>query len=351
MYNFIITLTIGYLCGYIFFRLKVPGGMMVGSIVGVSIFNIMTGMAYIPIGAKVAAQIIAGAFIGVGLEKSDLIRLKDIFKPAFTILSGLIFLNILIGFIIYYISPLDLVTSFMSAIPGGISDIPIISEEMGADSAKVAAMQFVRLVFGIGVFPTMIKKITDLKYFNKHVIEGTNVEAYERVTTTSNDYKDLILTLLIATIFGVLGRVLDIPSGTLVFSMVSVIVLNISTGRGYLPRAYKRLAQVLAGTYVGSGIVYSDLLEIKFILLPAIVLVTGYAITCICVGTFICRKFNMPIKDAMLACTPAGASDMALIASDIGVKSADVIVIQVIRMVVVVSIFPQIIRIIVSIFG
>lgn len=348
MQNFIITLAIGYMVGYIFYRLKVPGGMMVGSIVGVSAFNIMTGMAYIPVEGKVAAQIIAGAFIGVGLEKSDLIRLKNIFKPAFTVLLGLIFLNIFMGFIIYYISPLDLVTSFMSAIPGGISDIPIISEEMGADSAKVAAMQFIRLVFGIGVFPSMIKKLSSLNYFNKEVIER---EVYERLTTKSNDYKDLILTLLVATIFGVLGRVLDIPSGTLVFSMVSIIILNISTGRGYLPRPYKRLAQVLAGTYVGSGIVYNDLLEIKFILVPAIVLITGYAITCILVGTFISRKFNMPIKDAMLACTPAGASDMALIAADIGVDSADVIVIQVIRMVVVTSVFPQIIRLIVGIVG
>ena len=76
MQNFIITLIIGALVGYIFFKLKVPGGMMVGAIIGVSLFNVFTGIAYVPTGAKVVAQTIAGAYIGAGLEKGDVIRLK-----------------------------------------------------------------------------------------------------------------------------------------------------------------------------------------------------------------------------------------------------------------------------------
>ena len=40
---------------------------------------------------------------------------------------------------------------------------------------------------------------------------------------------------------------------------------------------------------------------------------------------------------------------MALISADIGIESADLIVLQIIRMITVVSIFPQLIRLIVSI--
>ena len=45
----------------------------------------------------------------------------------------------------------------------------------------------------------------------------------------------------------------------------------------------------------------------------------------------------------MLAATPAGASDMALISSDLGVNSKEVIELQIIRMVVVIVVFPQVI--------
>ncbi|NLY09212.1 MAG: membrane-spanning protein [Tissierellia bacterium] len=348
MENFIITLLIGSLVGVIFYKLKVPGGMMVGAVVGVSIFNILTDIAYMPIEGRIVAQMIAGAFIGSGLEKSDLKRLKNIFKPIATILIALLILNLVVGFIIYYISPMDLVTSFMCAIPGGMNDTPIISGEMGADSAKVAVMQFIRMVFGIGIFPSMISKLSKLEQFKADELEN---ESYERKTIIDNNSKNLILTLLLAITFGTIGRLSGIPAGTLVFSMAGVIGLKLSTNRAYLPKWIRRLAQVLSGTYVGSGIVYNDLLEMKYLVGPAVVLILGYGITCIFVGTFIHKKFSIPIKDSMLACTPAGASDMALIAADIGVKSADVIVIQVIRMVVVISVFPQIISIIASLIG
>lgn len=348
MYNFIITLVIGALVGYFFFKLKVPGGMMVGAIVGVSIFNIITELAYVPVEGKIVAQIIAGAFIGAGLEKTDIKRLRNIFKPTAIILFSLLILNLVVGFIIYYTSPLDLVTSLMSAIPGGMSDTPIISEEMGADSAKVAVMQFIRMVFGIGVFPTMIKSLSESKYYKD---DQAKSESYKRKTVVDNSWNNLVLTLIVASIFGIVGRLTGIPAGTLVFSMIGVIILKLSINKAYLPKWIRRLAQVLSGTYVGSSIVANDLLEMRFLIGPAIVLILGYAMVCIFVGAFLHNKFNMPIKDAMLACTPAGASDMALIAADIGVDSADVIVIQVIRMVFVISIFPQIITIIVGLVG
>jgi hypothetical protein len=46
----------------------------------------------------------------------------------------------------------------------------------------------------------------------------------------------------------------------------------------------------------------------------------------------------------MLVATPAGATDMALISGDLGISSLDLNVLQIIRMITVVSIFPQIIR-------
>ena len=49
----------------------------------------------------------------------------------------------------------------------------------------------------------------------------------------------------------------------------------------------------------------------------------------------------------MLIATPAGASDMALIASDLGVDNPDVSFIQIMRMITVVTVFPHIINLVV----
>ena len=56
---------------------------------------------------------------------------------------------------------------------------------------------------------------------------------------------------------------------------------------------------------------------------------------------------GMSRRESMLAATPAGASDMALISADLGVQSPDLIVLQVVRMLVVISVFPQIINLLV----
>ena len=346
MYSFLLTLAIGAAVGYCFFKLKIPGGMMVGSIVAISILNITTGRAYAPTSVRVIAQIIAGAFIGVGVEKSDIARIKYIIKPAGILLSGMLVLNIVTGLLIYKFSPLDLITSLMSAVPGGMSDIPIISADMGADASKVTVMQFLRLVTGIGVFPSMIVKLTK----GKDEIEDEDL-IYKRDKTKSGDLQSFILTIGVATFFGLVGKMLGVTAGTIVFSMISVICLKLFYGKVSVPRYMKNIAQVLAGTYIGSSIQYKDILEMRFLVVPAIILILGYSLACIIIGRFLHNQFNMPLKEGMLSATPAGASDMALIASDIGVLGADVVVIQIIRMVVVISLFPQIISLIVKLSG
>ena len=53
----------------------------------------------------------------------------------------------------------------------------------------------------------------------------------------------------------------------------------------------------------------------------------------------------------MLAATPAGASDMALISADLGIRNAKLIVLQVLRLITVVLVFPSIPSVAVGLFG
>jgi membrane AbrB-like protein len=345
--DFIITLGIGGSVGYLFLKLKVPGGMMVGSIVAVSLLNIFTGHALMPAAGKLTAQIVAGAFIGVGVEKSDLLRLKKIYRPALVLIVTMLGLNLLSGYLIYLVSPLDLVTSLMSAVPGGMSDIPIISADMGADASKVAVMQFVRLVAGIGFFPGLIKLIS-----SRHQADVSKPEVvFKRQTDRNNQTATFIKTIIVATLFGLLGKASGIPAGALLFSLVSVVVLKLTSSEAFMPRWVKRLAQVLSGAYIGSGIFYADVLEIRYLAIPALILITGYFLVCLFLGFVLHKNFDMSLKEAMLTATPAGASDMALIASDLGIQSTDVIVLQIVRMVIVVTVFPQVIQLVVHFSG
>jgi len=145
-----LTLVIGTVFGLSASKMKIPGGLMVGAIVGVALLSIFFGTTYMPKHTKLFVQIIAGAFIGCIMEKSDIRRIPKIGQPTIIMLLGFLVLNLSAGFLIYWVSPLDLVTSLMSVVPGGISDTPIIAASMGADAPKVAVMQIVRQVLGNG---------------------------------------------------------------------------------------------------------------------------------------------------------------------------------------------------------
>ena len=145
--QFLLTLFVGAAAGFLFLKGKIPGGMMVGALVGAVILNIGTDLAYMPSTARMAAQITAGAFIGATIKKSDVRHMPKLAKPAVILLSGMLVLNLVMGSVIHAVSGLDWMTSFFCAVPGGMSDVPIIAADMGANGAAVALTQFFRLYF------------------------------------------------------------------------------------------------------------------------------------------------------------------------------------------------------------
>ncbi|RVU54512.1 AbrB family transcriptional regulator [Anaerosphaera multitolerans] len=349
--DFLITFGIALVLGIILYKLKVPGGMMVGAILGAAAFNIFTGRADMPDVSKFIAQVIAGAFIGSGMSKNDLNRLPKLFKPILILLFNLLVLNIVMGIVIWKISSLDIITSLMSVVPGGMSDIPLIAEDMGANAGVVATLQFVRMTVGIGIFPTFIQKF-DMRFSSDNPNKPFEKETRENIKVKKREYNwiHLGLTLFVAFLGGYIGKRLGVPAGTLSFSMFAVLILKLTTGIGNLTIEMKRFAQLLSGTYIGSGIGLKDVLMLKELLIPVILIVVGYMANCIWTGAILNKVFKIERKEAMLAATPAGASDMALISSDIGVVSVDLIVMQIIRMIFVIAVFPQVITLVVNLF-
>ena len=71
-------------------------------------------------------------------------------------------------------------------------------------------------------------------------------------------------------------------------------------------------------------------------------------VTAFLVGGLLHRFFGFTLREGMLIATPAGANDMALISGDLDVHSPDVVVLQIVRMVIVISLFPQLIHLLVG---
>lgn len=341
MWQLLMTLAVGTLTGLLFYKWKVPGGMMVGALVGVTVLNITTGEADMPSVARMAAQITAGAFIGTTVEKSDIKRLPRLAKPTLILMGGMLLLNLIMGVVIHQLSGVDWMTAFFCAVPGGMSDTPIIAAEMGAQAGAVAVAQFCRLVAGIGLFPSIIMSVTRDETMPRR-------EADEREVTRREDAGSILLTVAVAAVCGVAGKASGVPVGTLLFAMLGTILLKLLTGRAAMPMWLKRIAQILSGAYIGASLGLDDLLSMKTLILPLALLVLGYGINCFALSGALHRFCGFTRREAMLIATPAGASDMALISGDMDIHNPDLVVLQILRMVLVISLFPQMIHLLVS---
>jgi uncharacterized membrane protein AbrB (regulator of aidB expression) len=131
---------------------------------------------------------------------------------------------------------------------------------------------------------------------------------------------------------------------TFVFPIVSALALHLVFGLGFLPQGLRKVAQVLSGSYLGSGLVVEDVLEMRFLALPLGILIAGYMLNGIVTGRILEKSCGFTRAESMLITIPAGASDMALIAADMGIVNADISLLQVTRLILVMAAFPQIIN-------
>lgn len=334
----VFTLLAALVIGLILDRRHMPGGMMVGAVIGACSLNLVFGMAQMPAFSKTAAQIVAGAFIGSGISRSELPQMKKVLKPALLVIAGLLFFNLISAFIIHKISRIDLLTALLCTTPGGISDIPIVAADMGADASKVLVMQFVRFAVGIGLFPAVISKITQTE------AQGRQDDQVLLKSKKSNGSIPVLLTLGAAAAFGIIGRVSGLPAGTMAFSTIGSVVFKLVYPKANLPRFIRKAAQCLSGAYVGAGIGMAQVLEFRLLLVPALVLVLSLALGAGLIGSLLKRMNYFSLREAMLAATPAGASDMALISADLGIHNIRLIFLQVMRMIAVITMFPALFK-------
>jgi len=347
----LITLAIAVAGGLILMKIKVPGGMLVGAILSVVALNIATGEAYIYPQARVLAQALTGAYIGCMITRDDVKRMPMIIKPYLVSMTSLLILNLCVASFFYRFTDFDLITCLFCTAPGGMTDMPLIAMDMGADASAVALMQFVRMVFGIGVLPTVV--LLSDRLIEPEVAREMEQRAADHQKHTTVKQKPTLRAFLptfcVALLAALLGRKLGIPAGAMSFSLVATAALKLSGKCHGMPPWLRRVAQVVSGCCIGYSVDQEQLLSMGQLVIPAMVLCLGYAVCCVCAGLLSSKLCKLDLREAMLTLSPAGATEMALIAADLGVESPNLVVLQICRLVGVLMIFPHIFTVIVSI--
>ena len=313
-------------------KLKLPVPFMLGAMLGVAVFNIFSGEAWFPREIKTYTQSISGAYIGLSLTRRDIKNIKQLIAPTLVMLFGFLVFTTGVGLILFKVFGLDMATSFLVAIPGGVTEISLMAYDVGADPAIVSFLQTFRVFAVYLIFPAMITKTRERVGIEETEAlegeaDGPKREYFIDRFIPDNDVLRQLMTAVIGIIGGLIGKATGLPAGTLSFAMIMVIIVHINSNKLHLER----------GLSISMDTVHS----FGKIVAPALSLIFFYVAANYIISWFMAKTKKIDFISSMFASAPGAASDMALIASDIGGDSPKIALLQIIRLVACYSIYPM----------
>lgn len=325
-------------------KLHLPVPYLLGAMLATGLFNIITCQAAMPSYTSGIAQIINGTVVGTMLSRDDLKVLRNIFGASILTVLLLLSYGIALGYIFSLTTPYDCMTVLFSCAPGGLVDMTLVSIDFGADISIVAIMQLSRVLFTLTVLPFVFRHVLG-KLDAKHCISLKHLPQEQAKSSSSFRIDYFLFTALIGLIGGVLGHLSHFPAGKMLLAAIFSGIFSIVYQKSCMPIKARRIAQLLAGTLIGTSIDANTLLEIKFLLLPIIFLSIGYLLMDFLL-TYLCSKFfHIDIVSSLFACAPGGISDMALIAMEFGANMLTILAIQTARLFGVILLYPIIVKI------
>ncbi|MDP4085510.1 MAG: AbrB family transcriptional regulator [Bacillota bacterium] len=290
---------------------------------------------------------IGQAILGIELGQHVKLTVMSIFEAhylliAFMLVSS-IAIAILSGIILWRFSNASMATCLFGTTPGGISAMPTIAEEVGANSIIVSIIQTLRILLVVGIVPLVaslyhkpIKKATPFVHqdlFDIHSLAWTAV-------------------IVIGAYAGVIiGKKIKMPAPWLVGSMLGTMMIQIlgtllfgNTITPFWPHKLIIISQILIGTSIGSR-VHKDM----FKGLKRIIIIGLFSSLCLVCLLLLCsiavaRLTHIPLVTCILAFAPGGVAEMATAAIALHADSTFVVAVQSLRLITILILLPPIFR-------
>ena len=343
----ILTLAIGILGGYLADKKKIPAAFMIGALFAVAIFNIVTDRAFLPTSFKFITQVATGTFIGSKFRTEDVKMLRKVIIPGMVMVVLMIAFSFILSFIMSHFLGIDYMTSFFATAPGGIMDISLIAYDFKANTSQVALLQLIRLISVISFVPFFTKKCYERSKNKKETFEKEieiENEKDEEERTLNKSEKSLTFTLIIGIIGGIIGYFSHLPAGTMSFAMAFVAFFNVKTQKAYMPLPLRKIIQTFGGALIGARVTLADVVALKTLVLPIILIIVGFCLMNVLVGFFLYKTTKFSLSTALLSASPGGMSDISLMAEDLGANGPQVASMQFLRAISIVGVYPLIIK-------
>ena len=334
----LLTFALGYAGFLLFKKLRVPAAAILGSM-AVNIVPTALGAnwAAYPTVLNVIVQAVIGTMIGCMLNRDKLLQIKRLALPAILMGFWMLMMGIGAGLLVWRLTDLDAGSALLAAVPAGISEMTSLSLECGMCVSVVAMFHTVRVVFAYLTIPFLAQNLIKRR--------ASLAEAAPSPTEEAEGKKlPLALTLSIGLAGGALFKLMHIPGGAIVGSMLFVGTFRVTAPCSTaIPRGAVDAALVFLGASAGLSFTAAMLAQLGELF--GVAMLFGFLMFLIGLSAaFMVHKiFKIDLITCVLACATAGAAQMSTIAADIGADAVSVSVFHCLRLFIVMSVVPLLI--------
>lgn len=281
-------------------------------------------------------QCIIGIELGQKLTTDILVTFQQHWLIIITMIVSSIALALCSGLILWRFTKVDLFTSLFSATPGGLSVMPTLASEIGANTAAVSIVQTIRVFLVLGTIPLL----------SVNWIPHNPIVPHLKNYSTGSPFWTIFL-IFIAWIGYRIGKLLKFPSPWLVGSMISVALLQTlsthyfsNSPTAWWPHWIMILAQIFIATSIGCRFKREMFIGVKQTITIGLFSSIGLIGVSILCAFFVSSITNIPLVASILALAPGGIAEMATTAIILQTDATFVVTVQVIRMLTILGFLP-----------
>ncbi|MBV5113506.1 AbrB family transcriptional regulator [Bacillus altitudinis] len=293
-------------------------------------------------------QFILGIELGQKMNMKVLHIFAENWLPVSFMLVFSILLAMLSGFVLWKLSKTDMLTSFVGTAPGGLSAMPGIAQEVGANTAVVSLVQTIRVLMVVLTIPFTVFYLNTKSQSDVVVAQGS---AFSSGVFTISNISWTAALILGAWLMSRLAVRLHFPAPWLIGSMLGVAALQVGVGAltghdliPYWPAQANIASQVFLGATIGSKMNKQMFVGLKNTLIVAVVSSAGLIAATVLSSIAIAEITGISVITAILAFSPGGIAEMATTAVTLHEDSTFVVAVQVVRIILVIAMLPPFFR-------
>ncbi|MBC7254480.1 MAG: AbrB family transcriptional regulator [Chloroflexi bacterium] len=154
----LLLLGLGLGVGFWASRHQFPAGdFLAGMLVAAALNPTLLHLSDLPSSWKLFAQWIIGCGVGASVTRETLRQFKPYALAGGLMTAFLILAGMALGWLLWAITDLDLLTCILGTSPGGATTLIILADELGADAQLVSAMHVSRMIIIMLLLPALVR--------------------------------------------------------------------------------------------------------------------------------------------------------------------------------------------------